>query len=274
MFRFVKYAVATVLVVAIGGFALLGSRLPSYVRTSARSVQQSVQDTVPIEFELRRARDMIEQILPELQGQVRTIAEEEVAISALKKDIAQSQTRLESERATLASLRNKMDFRQVSYEMNNREVSRNQLTEQIARRLNRFKQGDLALRSKEQLLEKRERGLSAALTALESMRHRKVELEQKVEMLAAQAHLINSSKIQSGVTIDGSELSEADELLSEIETRLAVAQRVLAHEEDIYEIELSDDIVDEEQVLLEFDQYFDKDTSDETKSTMVVKVDE
>ena len=90
MFRCAKYLVAVLGVVVIGGFVVWGSSFPSYVRTSARAVKDSVQEQVPIEFELRRARDMIENILPELQGQVRTIAQEEVAISALKRDIDQS----------------------------------------------------------------------------------------------------------------------------------------------------------------------------------------
>ena len=101
MFRFAKYAVVTLLVVGVGGFLFLGRAFPSYLRTSASAVTGSVKNSVPIEFELRRARDLIKAILPELQAQVRAIAEEEVAISALEAEIEDSDSRLEGEFATL-----------------------------------------------------------------------------------------------------------------------------------------------------------------------------
>ena len=271
MFRCAKFAIATVAIFLVGGFIFWGRSFPSYIKTSARAVQQSVKDQVPIEFELRRARDMIESILPELQGQIRVIAQEEVAIANLENDIAQSSARLASEQSTLSSLRDEMRVQKVSYRLNERSVSRKELTEQIARRFNRFKQGELTITSKQHLLDRRKENLNSALNALEAMKHRKVELEQKVEMLAAQAQSLKASQIQSGVQIDGSELSEADQLLSQIETRLAVAQRVLAFDQGVDQTTWSDEIVDEHQVLLEFDRYFDETETNDANRTMVAK---
>lgn len=154
----------------------------------------------------------------------------------------------------------------VSFQADGRSWTRQQLTEQLSRRLDRYKMGNLALSSKERLLEKRNESLTAALSSLDSMRHRKIELEQKVESLAAQARLVQASKFESGIRVDGSELSEADQLLQQIETRLAVAKRVLDHEQDFFAINLDDDELNEEQVLTEFDEYFGK---EEDRKTMV-----
>lgn len=256
MFRFAKYAVITVLVIGIGGFLAFGWGFTSYVTTSANSVRDSVRDSVPIEFELRRARDLIKAILPELQAQVRAIAEEEVAIAALEAEIDKSDTRLQGEMATLSSLRDKMRVQQVSYRSGGREWTRAQMTEQLSNRLDRYKQGKITLESKQALLDRRNESLSAALASLESMRHRKVELEQKVEALAAQARMVQAAKIESGLLVDSSGLSEADRLLADIETRLNVAHRVLEHEQNIFEVPLAVDQPSEAQVLFEFDEYF------------------
>ncbi|TWU48943.1 hypothetical protein Poly51_48470 [Rubripirellula tenax] len=105
MLRWIKYSLGTAIALFVGGFLLLGANFTSYVRTSARSVQESVKDSVPLEFELRRARDLIEAILPDLQSQVRVIAQEEVAIAALQSDVIASTDRMEVEAKTLASLR-------------------------------------------------------------------------------------------------------------------------------------------------------------------------
>ena len=263
MVRSIKYSLVTVIALVVGGFLLLGSNFASYVRTSARSVQESVQEAVPLEFELRRARDLIDAILPDLQSQVRAIAQEEVAIAALENDLLASNKRLKVEKASLASLRDKMRVHQVSYSMGDRDLSRQQLTEQMHQRFERYKQGELAVESKQRLLEKRRDGLNAGLAMLDKMRHRKVELEQKVETLAAQSRLLKASKVDAGIAIDGSQLSEADQLLSQIETRLAVAQRVLAHEQDVFAIPLDDKAVIEDNVIAAYDDHFGDDLMSE-----------
>jgi hypothetical protein len=156
----------------------------------------------------------------------------------------------------------------VSFQADGRSWTREQLTEQLSRRLERYKMGNLALSSKERLLEKRDESLTAALSSLDSMRHRKIELEQKVESLAAQARWVQVSNFESGIRVDGSELSEADQLLQQIGTRLAVAKRVLDHEQDVFAIDLGDNELSEEQVLTEFDEYFGKEDDRKTMVTI------
>ena len=258
MLSLAKYGLITVVVASGGGFLLLGMSFPSYLRTSATSVRQTVQETVPIEFQLRRTRDLIDQVLPDLQSQVRIIAQEEVAIAGLVSEIARDQARLESEQAALLSLRTQMRGQQVSFQAGGSKITREQMTERIQQRFEQFKQGEMTLLSKQRLLEKRNDGLAAAISSLDTMRHRKAELELKVEALGAQCRLIQASAIESGSTVDATHLSEADQLLDQLETRLDVAQRVLAHEQEGAEMEipLEKDAVSEEQVLSEYDRYF------------------
>ena len=78
--------VGLVLFVVVGGL-LFGTELSSYVRSSAKMTQDVVKDAVPIEFELRRAQDLLENILPEIHANIQLIAKEEVEISALKREI-------------------------------------------------------------------------------------------------------------------------------------------------------------------------------------------
>lgn len=267
MLRWIKYGMGGALLAGVAGFAVLGTDLGSYVWTSTNAAQESIRNSVPVEFELRRASDLINAILPDLQSQVRMIAQEEVEIASLQNDIADSEQRLDREQQTLASLRGKMRVQQVSYSINGREVGRSQLTDELHQRFNRFRQGELALDSKRRLLEKREQGLAAALAMLDKMRHRKAELEQKVEALAAQHRLVKASEIESGRLVDGSRLSDADQLLQQIETRLAVAQRVLAHEQDLFDVTVTEELIDEEQLLSEVDEYFG---TSEVSDTVVV----
>ena len=97
-------------VISVAGFGLLGGLLfgkdtISYVKSSAKGVRTAVKDTVPIEFELRRARDLLEEIIPEMQTNIRLIAEEEVEVAALKGEIAKNREGLEDEQSKIKTLR-------------------------------------------------------------------------------------------------------------------------------------------------------------------------
>lgn len=258
------------------GVLVFGANFSSYVRTSARSVQEAVQDSVPIEFELRRARDLIDAILPQLQAQVRMIAEEEVEIANLESDIDQAFARVESGRASIIAMREKADTTLVSVSIGNRELTRSQYVDQLHGRFERFKQTELALQSKQRLLLRRQESLSAALTMLEKTRDRKVQLEQKVETLAANHRLVKASTIEAGRLMDGSGLAKADQLLTQIQTRLDVAQRVLAHEQDLESITdrnaSVDRWIDEDQVLGAIDEHLERGNA-ETPISRLVKSD-
>ena len=256
MMRCVKFGAGGLFVFFLGAFLLFGTELFSMLKTSANSLQSSARKSIPVEFELQRAKEKVQEILPDLQSQVRMIAEEEVAIAALTKEVQQDQQRILRQESTLADLRDSMRTTQVSYTINGRDMDRSQLTEHLKVRFDHFKQAQLSLDCKQRLLAKRKDGLNAALTMLDQMRTRQSELKLKVESLAAQHRLIKASQIQSGTLADGSGLSEADQLLSQIETRLAVAERVMDYREDFHELPAEKNVVAEADVLSEFDQYF------------------
>ncbi len=246
------FAVGVVLV----GFFLFGANFLSYVRTSGRVVQKAAQDSVSVEFELQRARDMVDDILPQLQANVRMIAEDEVEIATLEKDIEKGRIALDDRQRKLASLRKKMRVQQVSYEIGSRDISREHLTQQLSNEFDRYREAELIQGSKERLLETRKQSLANALQMHERAKHQKLQLEQKIESLVAQHRLVQSSSIGSQVDVDGGKLNRADQLLAQIQRRLDVSQRVLAHESDLQEIQLDEGQVDETELLSEFDDYF------------------
>ena len=89
-----KVGVVVVALVWFLGMFMLDGELFSYVRTSAKSVKTAVQDQIPLELELQRARDMVDRIIPELQANIEIIAREEVEVAHLKKEIVATEYRL------------------------------------------------------------------------------------------------------------------------------------------------------------------------------------
>ena len=103
--KMIKYGVLGIAGTVVAGGLLFGTDLCSYARSSARSVQSAVKDNVPIEFELRRARDLVDDIVPEMQANVRLIAQQEVEIADLRGEIERSARAVEDERARVEKLR-------------------------------------------------------------------------------------------------------------------------------------------------------------------------
>jgi molybdopterin/thiamine biosynthesis adenylyltransferase len=252
--KVVRYGLVSTTGMLILGGLIFGSELMSYMRTSAGSVRETVRDSVPIEFELQRARDLINEILPELHANIRIIAEDEVEIAALEKDLLATRDNVSRERVQLAALRNTLTNQQVSYEVGNREFSRSELTERLAQRLTRVRDAEMILASKEKLLENRRQSLCAAMELLDRARSRKVELEQKVESLIAQHRLVQASAVGSRVQVSDTKLDRADQLLADIQKRLDVAERVLQHETSPA-LTFDELIVDEASLLAEVDEH-------------------
>jgi hypothetical protein len=253
-----KWLRRSVLVVAglsLAGSLIFGKDVVSYVRSSAKSVRTVVKDSVPIEFELRRARDLVEDILPEMQANVRLIAEEEVEVAALKVDIAKGEKAADEEKVRITKLRDALGQPQAQYCFGDREYSRSYVKEDLARRFERFKESELVLAGKKRLLTTRENSLNAATQLLERTKSRKRLLEDKIESLVAQHRLIQAAAVGSKIQVDNSKLAQTEKLITEIKKRLDVSERVLAHENEFVQA-IPVDAVAEEDLLVQVDDYF------------------
>ena len=245
--------VAAVGLTLVGG-TLFGTDLASYVKSSAKSVQGHVKGAVPIEFELTRARDLLDEIIPEMHANVRRIATEEVELASLKADIQESLASLEEERARVAKLRDVASVELATYRVGGRKYTRQQVVDDLSRRFDRVKEAEVILEGKQRLLNQREATLAAAEQMLNKTRSQKALLEDKIESLASQHRLVQAAAVGSKVQMDNSKLAQTEKLIGEIQKRLNVAERVLARESEfIQPIEIS--AVDEEDLFAQVDEY-------------------
>ena len=246
-------AIATVGLTLVGGL-LFGDDLISYVKSSANAIQGTVKSNVPIEFELTRAKDLLDEIIPEMHANVRRIATEEVELAALKQDIKESEDKLAEERARMAKLRDVVTIETASYRIGGKKYSHQQVVDDLSRRLDRVKEAEVVLEGKKRLVTQREATLAAAEQMLAKTQSQKAVLEDKIESLASQHRLVQAAATTSHVKLDNSKLAQTEKLIGEIQKRLDVAERVLARESDFVQpIEVS--VVDEVDLLAQVDEY-------------------
>ncbi|MEQ9461596.1 MAG: hypothetical protein RIG82_11665 [Phycisphaeraceae bacterium] len=256
---------------AVIGGLIFGSELGSYAHSSWHSVKTSVRDSVPLEIELQRARDLLGQIIPEMRANIRLIAEEEVELENLNREIARAAGRLDDQRQAVGNLRSMLSVEQVSFRSGVREVSRDEVKHDLSRRFSLLQEAEASVSAKERLLAGRQTALDAAIAALERTRTQKAELEAQIEALEAQHRLVQAASVGSGTSIDQSKLAKTNELITQIKKRLDVAERTLAREgQFITDLEIEPEAtVDETALLSEVDAYLghDRVAVDDRRST-------
>lgn len=243
---------------------LFGRDAVSYVATSATRVTDSVRSSVPVEFEIDRARQMVQNLVPDIRRNMHVIAKEEVEVEQLKSQIADSGAKLSQQRDDVMRLKADIATDKGSYHYAGRSYSINQVKADLANRFERYKTNEATFDSLRDILAAREQSLDAARQKLDGMLAAKRQLEVDVENLEARLKMVEVAQTTSEYNFDDSQLARVKGLMTDIRTRLSVAEKLVNADsqyqgEIVLEDTASDDIV--ERVT----QYFDETPQGESK---------
>lgn len=258
MLKWTMRGMIAVAVVAGAGFLLLGTELPSYCMSSVRTIKESVKDNVPIEFEIKRARDLLEELEPELVENIRQVAREEVEIEVLASDVREKAEAIRVEKAKLERLRDTLRGEQVSFTVGNRSYSRAQLVAELSRRLTDVESAEAVLATKCEILANRRAAFDTAVQQLETARNQRAELAAQIEALEGEHRLQQARSEGTSLRIDDSKLAQTKRLITELRKRLEVQKRVLASEARFVEEIPVEAIETEDGVLERVDSYLAK----------------
>jgi len=238
----------SLLLAAVGmGLVLFffGRDAASYFGTTAGWIKHSVKDSIPLEFEIDRARKMVKNLVPDIRSNMHVIAQEEVEVERLEKQIAESEGTMGKDRADLLRLKNDLAGNQPSYQYGGRVYTVAQVKQDLANRFERAKTHEATLSSLREILSARQRSLAAARQKLEGMLATKRQLEVDLENLDARMKMVEVAQTTSAYNFDDSQLGRAKELIGEVRTRLSVAERLVNAQTDIQgEIPLTESAAD------------------------------
>ena len=266
MFMFKKIALVT------GGLALFsvfcfGRDAVSYVGTSAGWLKQSVRDCVPVTFEIERARQMIKNLTPDIRNNMHVIAQEEVEVDRLERQIAKTQSQVDKQRGEIVRLKNDLTSSRSTFEYGGRTYSVEQVKADLANRFERFKTQEATLASLNQVQNARRRSLEAARQKLEGMLAAKRNLEVEVENLEARKKMIEVAQTTSDFNFDDSQLGRVRELMADVRTRLNVAEKLVNADTSLRdEIPLSP--ASSEDIIEQVSRYLEPNTANVADSTI------
>ena len=88
---------------------LLGWFGRSHVMTTVGMVKESVKDSVPVGFEIKRARQMIKDLQPEIERNMHVIAREETEVAKLERQLTSLEGTLAKDRDDILRLKKDLD---------------------------------------------------------------------------------------------------------------------------------------------------------------------
>lgn len=238
---------------ALGWF--LGRDAVSYMSTSAGWVKASVKDSIPVAFEIDRARTMIRDLGPDVRRGYHVIAQEEVQVERLEQQIGQSETNLAKERGEILRLKNDLATGQSQFQYGHRTYSADQVKVDLANRFGRFKTNEATLATLRDQLAARQRTLDASRNKLEGILAMKRQLEVEVDNLEAKSKVIEVAQTTSQYYFDDSHLGHLKELMADIRTRLNVEEK-LVNAESQYQGEIQISLPTPDNILEQVSEYF------------------
>lgn len=240
---------------ALMGLMLVGREAFSYLRTSAGYVTDAVQESVPIEFQIDRARGLIQDLVPEVRKNMHVIAKEEVEVQRLDEQIGDGQTRLAKEKDQLLRLKTDVASGRTAFQYAGRSYTIDEVKADLANRFERYKTSEATLASLKDIRNARERSLVAARQKLEGMLASKRQLQVEVENLEARLQVIAAAKATSNYQFDDSRLGRVKELVSNLRTRLEVAEKVV-NAEVYYHDEIPLDKATPDNIIEQVSEHF------------------
>jgi hypothetical protein len=226
----IRKLVGTVAIVLVGGFLLCGRNLSSYVRTGWADATDAVRSAVPVDFEIRRARSMLADLAPEVRKNMLAIAEEEVGLERLDREIAQHESRQSKEREEVARMKGDLETGKSKIRYAGRDYTAGEVKTDLARRFVRLQTNDETVANLRKMHAARTRSLAAARDKLNGMLAAKRQLELEVEQLDSRQKLVDAAGASSKLCLDDGSLSRTRQLIQDVEARLTVTERLYAAE--------------------------------------------
>jgi len=270
---FKKTIVATLAVGLVAGLTF-GRDTMSYFKTAYNGVTSGVEQSVPVEFQIERARQMVQDLAPEVRRSMHVIAKEEIELERLSGQIDRAETQAEKSKSDIMRLQSDLGSGQKAFRYAGHSYSRGEVEQDLSQRFARHKVADETLDHLKKMRTARQQNLDAASQKLTAMMSAQKQLEADITNLEAQRKLVEVAQASSDVMLDDSRLARAKGLIADIRTRLDVAAK-LANSDVHYAGEIPLDQPTGENILDQVTEYFggEKSATQSEVATVSIQLD-
>jgi hypothetical protein len=199
----------------------------THIKTAVGMARQTIKENVPVDFEIKRAREMIRGLAPEIERNMHLIAREETEVAKLERQVATAEEQLAKDRGDILRLKSDLEGASEVFVYAGRSYTERQVKDDLINRFDQFRTKEATTESLHRILTARQRSLTAARQKLEGMLAAKRQLEVDVENLEARLKMVEVAQTTSDFNFDDSRLARTKDLIAEIGTRIEVAERLV-----------------------------------------------
>lgn len=230
-----KKALVGVGIVLIGGLVCAKTDCCSYVSTMWKQGKAFAKKQVPVEFEIKRAKEMLASLDKVDDRLISVMANEMVAMKRLEKEIVEGQDSLDGMARDIQARNEQLKSGTftVSRGVNS---SKEQFSLELERRFKRFKTAEATLKTKKDLVAQHQERLSAVKEQRDGLKGQKTDLASRIESLETQVALLRAAEARSKAKLSDSqigELNQIKELVDSLEQRIETNVTELQLREEI-----------------------------------------
>ena len=216
---------AVLAVVGLSGMSY-GTGAFSYLQTIWNQTTEAIADEIPVEFQIERAKTIMTQLDPEIKSTLTAVARKEIEKEEIEVRLADARERADNQKQELMATDEISDKTRILYVSH----KTNQSTVNSLEQLNELK-GQTILAGKKKLLQ-----LSQARKAL----------EVTIEELEVRNETLKLIQNERGTFEDSAILSEVQDIINSLSTRIGVAEKLLDIESTINQEAAADTGLDDE----------------------------
>jgi chromosome segregation ATPase len=250
-----------------GALALLfGTSAPSYIKTAFCKVRQTAKGSVPIQFEIDRARQEVIDLEPAIHQNLENLTRAEVEVEQLEAEIHTMTANLDRESKSIVALRNVLagELKLTG----NVNYSPEEVKADLAARFDHYGEMKRILANKRETLKLRKKAVTAANDQLNKMKAAKLTLMTKIESIETKLKQIEATQAANDFNFDDSALARAKATVAELDKRLEVMARMAEREGRYTEHGIVLPIDATRDIVKEVDAEFSKTSSDRTDKNL------
>lgn len=206
---------------------LFGRNMGSYASTCLKSVRGVVDNSVPLDFKIKNAKDELSKLDPQVANMKRDLAMEQIAVGRLRSEIEDQTAKLASLEGSIMRMTSHLENGSGAFvTTGGREYTKEQVEGQLKKNFDLFKTKSELLKNNREILSAREAGLEAARIEIEKAYSRKNQLEVEIADLESRLKLLEVSRTATNLSFDKSNFANLEEKINDIKTRIEVEEEL------------------------------------------------
>ncbi len=221
---FKKILIAGVAVV-VGLMVVRHTQVGSHLKAFWKDGKNFVANAIPIENEIERMRGDIARLDDLYKTQLQPYAVELVVVENLRKEIAEIEKKLETEKSNIDTMKNDLKTGAAKITYCDVTYPRARVEKDLDRRFSSYLTCEKGLDAKKDLLAAKEEKLGYAKNKLETMKTSRFLMDADLARLEAEYEGVKNAQATSELQLDDSEFSRIKTSMAQLQQRIQVEKK-------------------------------------------------